>query len=301
MSAPQPVPPAWKDVGKSSNDLLNKDFPIDRTSLEVKTKTPSNVTFRVFGEQPAHKNTIAADIEAKYSDKASGLTFTQTWTTLNALKTLVELDDKVAKGVKIELSNSLTPAPAGSEKAVAAKSTLLTATWKQPGIHSRATLDVFKGPTFTADTVLGRDGFLVGLEGSYNVSEGRITRYATALGYAAPEYAVTLHGLGNLSTFSASYYHRVNPDVEAGAKAIWDSKATTSTVSLEVAAKAYLDSASFVKARINNAGILSLGYSQSLRPGVRASFGLALDTQRLNDATPAGPAHKVGASFVFEG
>ena len=27
----------------------------------------------------------------------------------------------------------------------------------------------------------------------------------------------------------------------------------------------YLDSASFVKARINNAGILSLAYSQSLR------------------------------------
>lgn len=97
-----------------------------------------------------------------------------------------------------------------------------------------------QGPTFTADTVLGRDGFLVGLEGSYNVSEGRITRYSTALGFTAPEYAVTLHGLGNLSTFSASYYHRVNPDVEAGAKAIWDSKSTTNAVSLEVAAKAYV-------------------------------------------------------------
>jgi len=30
---------------------------------------------------------------------------------------------------------------------------------------------------------------------------------------------VTLHGLGNLSTFHASYYHKVNRDVEAGAKA----------------------------------------------------------------------------------
>jgi voltage-dependent anion channel protein 2 len=43
--------------------------------------------------------------------------------------------------------------------------------------------------------------------------------------------------------------------------------------------------------------ILCLGYTQALRPGVKASFGLALDTQRLNDA---GPAHKVGAQFVFE-
>jgi voltage-dependent anion channel protein 2 len=42
------------------------------------------------------------------------------------------------------------------------------------------------------------------------------------------------------------------------------------------------------------------GYTQALRPGVKASFGLALDTQKLNDVTATGPAHKVGASFVFE-
>lgn len=150
-----------------------------------------------------------------------------------------------------------------------------------------------QGPTFIADTVLGRDGFLVGAEASYNVTEGRVTKYATAIGYSAPEYAVTLHGLGNLSTFAASYYHRVSPDVEAGAKAIYDTKAA-GNVSLEVGAKAYLDSAAFVKAKINNTGILSLGYTQALRPGVKASFGLALDTQKLNDISPEGPAHKVG-------
>lgn len=43
------------------------------------------------------------------------------------------------------------------------------------------------------------------------------------------------------------------------------------------------------------------GYTQSLRPGVKASFGLALDTQRLNDVTSDAAAHKVGASFTFDG
>lgn len=65
-----------------------------------------------------------------------------------------------------------------------------------------------------------------------------MTRYNAAVGFSAPEYAVTLHGLGNLSTFSASYYHRVNPDVEAGAKAVYDTKATTAGVNLEVGTKA---------------------------------------------------------------
>ncbi|KAK7690295.1 hypothetical protein QCA50_006952 [Cerrena zonata] len=294
MSLPQPVPPSWKDLGKSSNDLLGRDFQISGTQLEVKTSTPSNVAFRVFGTQASKSNQINADIEAKYSDKAHGLVFTQGWTTSNILKTQVEAENHLAKGLKFDLTTSLLP---DSGK----KTALLTTTYKQPGLHTRAFLDLFKGPTFTADTVLGRDGFLLGAEASYNVTDAKVTRYAAALGYSAPEYAVTLHGLGNFSTFAASYYHRVSPDVEAGAKAIYDTKATTQGVSLEVGAKAYLDAAAFVKAKINNSGVLALGYTQALRPGVKASFGLALDTQRLNETTPTGPAHKVGASFVFEG
>lgn len=99
-------------------------------------------------------------------------------------------------------------------------------------------LIVPKGPTFTADTVFGRDGFLFGTQAAYNVTEGKVTRYAAALGYSAPEYAVTLHGLNNLNTFAASYYHRVSPDVEAGAKAIFDPKVNPSGVTLEVGTKA---------------------------------------------------------------
>ena len=47
--------------------------------------------------------------------------------------------------------------------------------------------------------------------------------------------------------------------------------------------------------------VFRAGYTQALRPGVKASFGLAIDTQRLNEVTPSGPAHKIGAHFVFEG
>ena len=60
----------------------------------------------------------------------------------------------------------------------------------------------------------------------------------------------------------------------------------------------YLDAAAFVKAKINNTGVLSLGYTQALRPGVKATFGMALDTTKLNGNAPG--AHKVGASLVFE-
>ncbi|CDO76160.1 hypothetical protein BN946_scf184740.g3 [Trametes cinnabarina] len=294
MSLPQPVPPSWKDLGKSSNDLLGKDFPFQGVSLEVKTLTPSNVAFKVSGTRDTKSNLISGDIEAKFFNKAHGLVFTQTWTTSNILKTQVELENQIAKGVKLDLQTALTPD-------TGAKSALLTTTYKQPGLHTRAFLDVFKGPTFTADVVLGRDGFLFGGEASYNVTEGKISKYAAAVGYSAPEYAVTLHGLGNLTIFAASYYHRVSQDVEAGAKAVYDTRASPSgNVALEVGAKVFLDDAAAVKAKINNAGILGLSYTQALRPGVKTSFGLALDTQRLNDASAQG-AHKLGVSFTFDG
>jgi len=38
------------------------------------------------------------------------------------------------------------------------------------------------------------------------------------------------------------------------------------------------DNAAFIKTKINNSGVLCLGYTQALRPGVKAAFGLALDT-----------------------
>jgi voltage-dependent anion channel protein 2 len=46
--AAQPVPPSWKDLGKLGNDLLSKDFPVGGvTTLEVKTKAPNGVAFKV--------------------------------------------------------------------------------------------------------------------------------------------------------------------------------------------------------------------------------------------------------------
>jgi len=41
------------------------------------------------------------------------------------------------------------------------------------------------------------------------------------------------------------------------------------------------------------------GYTQILRPGVKASFGLTLDTQKLNDPNPVGTAHKVCGTLDF--
>lgn len=59
-----------------------------------------------------------------------------------------------------------------------------------------------------------------------------MTRLSAAVGYSAPEYAITAHALNNWETFSASYYHRVSPDVEAGAKATYGKVSNRTTIEL---------------------------------------------------------------------
>ncbi|KAJ9498342.1 Mitochondrial porin [Exophiala xenobiotica] len=302
------VPVPFSDIAKPANDLLNKDFyHTTAANLEVKSKAPNGVTFNVKGKS-AHDGPISGSvsttilqkhfrishingrgkIEGKYSDKAAGLTITNTWTTSNSLDFKVELEDNLTKGLKAEVLSNYLPA----KSTYGGKVNLF---YKQPNIHTRLFTDLFKGPTATMDLTLGHEGFLIGAEGGYDVGKAAITRYALAAGYSQGSYAAAVTATNNLSVFSASYYHKVNTEVEAGAKATWDSTAG-SNVGLEVATKYKLDPSSFAKAKINDRGIAALAYNVKLGTGVTLGLGASLDTQNLNQA-----AHKVGASFTFEG
>lgn len=192
------------------------------------------VTFFVFSNSSKH--TIKLMIRPR-----PGLTLTQAWTTANALDTKLELDNNIAKGLKAEILTQYQPAKQS-------KGAKLNLYFKQPNLHARAFFDLLNGPTANLDAVLGHEGFLVGAEGGYDVTKAAITKYSAAVGYSVPQYSAAITASNNLSLFSASYYHRVNAQVEAGAKASWDST-SGNAVGLEVASKYRLDPSSFAKVR----------------------------------------------------
>lgn len=171
----------------------------------------------------------------------TGLTLTQTWNTANALESKLELADSLAKGLKAEGVFSFLPA-------AQARGAKFNLHFKQPNFHGRAFFDLLKGPTANVDAVIGHEGFLAGASAGYDVQQGKVTSYSAAVGYLAPSYTAAVTATDNLSVFGASYYHKVNSQVEAGAKATWNSK-SGSAVGLEVASKYRLDPVSFVKVR----------------------------------------------------
>ncbi|WYZ41439.1 hypothetical protein EsH8_V_000334 [Colletotrichum jinshuiense] len=284
--------PNFGDIAKSANDLLNKDFyHLSATTFELKSNTPNNVAFKVTGKT-SHEKSTAGAIEGKYNDKATGLTLTQTWNTAAALDTKVELADSLAKGLKAEGVFSFLPS--AGEKAASKKGAKFNLTFKQSNFHSRAFFDLLKGPTANIDAVVGHEGFLAGASAGYDVNKASVTGYAAAVGFQAPTYSAAVTASDNLSVFAASYYHKVNSQVEAGAKATWNSKAGNN-VGLEVASKYRIDPVSFAKFKVNNNGVAALAYNVLLREGVTLGLGASFDTQKLDQAT-----HKLGASFTFE-
>lgn len=171
--------------------------------------------------------------------RRAGLTLTQTWNTANALDTKVELADSLAKGLKAETIFSFLPATQN-------KGVKLNLTFKQSAFHGRAFFDLLKGPTANVDAVIGHEGFLAGASAGYDVQKAAVTGYSAAVGYLSPQYSAAVTATDNLSVFAASYHHKVNSQVEAGAKATWNSK-SGNTVGLEVASKYRLDPVSFAK------------------------------------------------------
>ncbi|OLL22562.1 Mitochondrial outer membrane protein porin [Neolecta irregularis DAH-3] len=284
------VPPNYKDIAKAASDLLSKDFPVQDTKLEIKTVAPNGVAFTVRGTQDSKIGSIAGDLETKYTDKQKGLSFTTIWNTAGILNSKVEYDDKLAKGLKLEGVTTYNP---NKNALDCAKFSVFH---KQAPCHARAFVNALKGPVINADVVIGSDGFVAGGEIAYNLGDGRITGYGGSVGYISPLYSLSVQASNNLKVFTASYYHRVGHQVEAAAKAIYDSKAASPGVALEVGSKYLLDPTTFLKGKINNSGIAAISYNQVLRPGVKVGVGAKIDTQN-----PQGPSHKVGMSFTFEG
>eukprot|EP00158_Paraphelidium_tribonemae_P000999 Partr_v1_DN23824_c0_g1_i1_m63900 putative voltage-dependent anion channel len=281
------APPKFNDIGKSVSDLLGKDYPVGMTKLEVKTVTSNGVSFTVSGNQDT-KGSIVGELKTKYVDKPNGLTVTESWSSSNVAGIEVELADSLAKGLVLNVDGSLAFSQPG-------KNAKVGATYKTEHLYAQAALDVFKGPVVSSDLSVGAEGFVAGGEVAYNVQQAQVTKYGAALGYSRADYAVTLSSMSNFSKFSAAYFHRVSPELEAGAKAIFDKKGTTPPVVIEVGTKYALDSDAFVKAKISNTGIFGLGYTQLVKPGVKVSLGGSFDTTRLSDNV-----HKMGMSLNFE-
>ncbi|XP_057212051.1 voltage-dependent anion-selective channel protein 3 isoform X2 [Triplophysa rosa] len=280
------VPPAYADLGKTAKDLFSKGYGFGAIKLDLKTKSQSGVEFSTGGSSNTDTGKAAGNLETKYKMKELGLSLNQKWNTDNVLTTEVTLEDQLAKGLKLALDTSFVPN-------TGKKGAKLKTGYKRDYMNVGCDLDFdLAGPTIHAAAVLGYEGWLAGYQMAFDTAKSKLAQNNFALGYKAGDFQ--LHTNVNDGTeFGGSIYQKVNSQLETAVNLAWT--AGSNNTRFGIAAKYQLDKDSSISAKVNNASLVGVGYTQSLRPGVKLTLSALIDAKNFN----AG-GHKVGMGFELE-
>uniref|UniRef100_A0A3Q2SZI2 Non-selective voltage-gated ion channel VDAC3 n=2 Tax=Fundulus heteroclitus TaxID=8078 RepID=A0A3Q2SZI2_FUNHE len=280
------VPPAFSDLGKSAKDIFSKGFGYGVLKLDVKTKSQSGVEFVTSGSSNTDTGKSGGHLETKYKLSDLGLTFNQKWTTDNTLTTEITMEDQLAKGLKLGLDSSFVPN-------TGKKSAKLKTGYKRDYMNLGCDLDFdLAGPTVHAAAVLGFEGWLVGYQLGFDTAKSKLTKNNFAFGYKAGDFQLHTH-VNDSTEFGGSIYQKVNGNLETAVNLAWTSGSNNTRFG--IVAKYQLDKDSSVSAKVNNACLVGVGYTQTLRPGVKLTLSALVDGKSVN-----GGGHKVGMGFELE-
>ncbi|XP_039624221.1 voltage-dependent anion-selective channel protein 2-like isoform X1 [Polypterus senegalus] len=281
------VPPSYSDLGKSAKDIFSKGYGYGAVKLDLKTKSQSGVMeFNTSGSSNTDTGKASGSLETKYKMHDLGLSFTQKWNTDNTLTTEVSMEDQLAKGLKLTFDTSFVPN-------TGKKSGKLKTNYKRDYVNLGCDIDFdFAGPTVHGTAVLGYDGWLAGYQMAFDTSKSKLAQNNFALGYKAGDFQ--LHTNVNDGTeFGGSIYQKVNDNLETAVNLAWT--AGSNNTRFGIAAKYKLDADSSICAKVNNASLIGVGYTQTLRPGVKLTLSTLIDGKNFS----AG-GHKIGLGFELE-
>jgi len=280
------APPSYTDLGKTARDLFNKGYNYGTVKLDVKTRTENEIDFNVTGEHNNDINKSLGTLEAKYRAPQYGVTFTEKWNTDNILKSELNVEDALVKGLKLGLDTSYSPA---SGK----KSGLLKTSYKHDKVLINNDIDLdLAGPVIHSSAVVGHLGWLFGLQGTFDSAKSQLIRNNFAIGYQANDF--TLHtNVDNGTEVGGSIYQRVRSDLELGVSLSWSS--VNNATRFALASKYQLDKYATVQAKVNNLSQIGLSYSQQLRDGFKLVLSALVDGKNIN-----GGGHKLGLGLELQ-
>jgi len=209
------APPTYADLGKAARDLFNKGYNVGFLKLEHTSKAGQNKEVE-FKTQAAHNilaGKMGGSLDVKYKLAAYGVTLTEKWNTDNTLGTVIEVQDKLAKGVKLTLDSSYSP---NLEK----RGGKVKAEWANPQWRLNADVALEGSPVLNMSGVLAYEDWLFGVATSVDTAQSRLRATNVAFGRETPEY--TLHSfMDNGHEFGGSLFHRITRDLEMGAQLGW--------------------------------------------------------------------------------
>jgi len=281
------APPKYDDLGKEARDLINKNFHIGVVKLEAKTKAANGVDFTAEGAHNTDSGNVAGSLETKYKHADYGVTFSEKWNTDNVIATNITVDNKLAKGLKVDFESTF--APLTGKKSAKVK----TAYQASDYLHTTADLDAdFAGPTVHGSGVFAYNGWHAGYQASYDTANSKLVKNNVSLTYQGGDFI--LHsGIIDASKYVGSIHHQVNKNLSAAALLHWTSGSSAS--SFTVCGKYMYDDDTYVKAKLDNNLSLGLSYVHKLRAGVQLTLSGLVNAKSLEQG-----GHKLGLSLNFD-
>uniref|UniRef100_A0A8C5ZQL5 Non-selective voltage-gated ion channel VDAC1 n=1 Tax=Marmota marmota marmota TaxID=9994 RepID=A0A8C5ZQL5_MARMA len=264
------VPPTYADLGKSARDVFTKGYGFGLIKLDLKTKSENGLEFTSSGSANTETTKVTGSLETKYRWTEYGLTFTEKWNTDNTLGTEITVEDQVTAPVKGRGFHSFTPA--GLKKNAKIKTG-----YKREHINLGCDVDFdIAGPSIRGALVLGYEGWLAGYQMNFETAKSRVTQSNFAVGYKTDEFQLHTNvlelGVGTSSRRNNGYL------------------TFPSYLNFGIFNKEQVD-----RAKVNNSSLIGLGYTQTLKPGIKLTLSALLDGKNVN----AG-GHKLGLGLEFQ-
>ncbi|KAM6347740.1 non-selective voltage-gated ion channel VDAC2 isoform 2-T2 [Alca torda] len=284
--APMAIPPSYVDLGKSARDIFNKGYGFGLVKLDVKTKSASGVEFTTSGSSNTDTGKVNGSLETKYKWAEYGLTFTEKWNTDNTLGTEIAIEDQIAKGLKLTFDTTFSPN-------TGKKSGKIKSAYKRECLNLGCDVDFdFAGPAIHGSAVFGYEGWLAGYQMTFDSAKSKLTRNNFSVGYKTGDFQLHTN-VNDGSEFGGSIYQKVSDNLETAVNLAWT--AGSNSTRFGIAAKYKLDSTASISAKVNNSSLVGVGYTQTLRPGVKLTLSALIDGKSIN----AG-GHKLGLGLELE-
>jgi len=275
-------PPTYADLGKNARDVFGKGYHFGSIQLDCNTTTESGVNISTGGTHTLETSKVAGNLETKYKCKDYGVTISEKWNTDNVLSNDFTIEDKLAKGLKVVMSTSFSPAT-GKKKGT------VKGTYKSEMVTVNADSNLAMTPTLNAAAVASYKNLLLGTQVAFDTAKSKVTKNNFAVGFLNKDFTVHSY-VNDGAEFGGSLHHKVNKDLETAVEIGWSANANTTRFG--VGAKYCVDKNTSVRAKVNNQAFVGLGFQHKLRDGITMTLSSLVDTKNFN----AG-GHKLGLAL----
>lgn len=276
------MPPKFKDIAKSANDLLDLDG-CDEISVDYKFKASNGVKVKFEGVKT--DDGISFTNESEYTT-ASGITLVEKFQSENKITLTAKTKGKFVKGLNLAVDGVfLTSGGLCPKKQYTIKSDFKLG---KAGIVDMK----FNKGTLTTGIAYAVDSWVLGAS-FVNAGVPTPKSYELTVGYLASDVAVT-SSVKNGSKISASLFHTPSSAVKAAM--VWDFDTESKATNIQVGASYAFDGDASVTGVLESGKdkALSLSYTQQLRKEVELELKTKVDVAKLS-----GGDHKFGVGLSF--